>query len=457
VQETVCDFLKRYRHIYEDADKCLLQIEEDKPGISAVSKMFAVATKEIPVFVVIDEYDHFANDLIAKKTFYGKDLYKIMVTANGLVRDFYERIKKAARDTKAYRTFITGISPMMLDDLTSGYNIATNFTLDPWYNEMLGFTRAEVEWLMNETGVDKTLINIDMETYYNGYMFNPKGENRVYNPTMVLYILEQISKQKKISKIIDVNIKMDYSRLKNLIKDENNRRTLVEIIDEGGITVFEIIQRFSIEQMYDSRHFVSLLFYLGLLTVKEEDFMGRISLCIPNYSIKIMYWGYLAELMKNTSPDMSIDTKSIENVIGAMAMEGDLNSFISYISENAFSRLSDQDLRCFDEKYIKILLLAYLLMTKIYIAMSEYETVPGRADIFLQRNPISPYARYEWILELKYCKVSATKAEIDAKRKEALGQVNKYIKAYRTKERPDLKAAFIVFIGKDKFEITEVL
>jgi hypothetical protein len=98
-------------------------------------------------------------------------------------------------------------------------------------------------------------------------------------------------------------------------------------------------------------------------------------------------------------------------------------------------------------------------MDEKYVAMSEYETVPGRTDIFLQRNPNPKYSqiRYEWILELKYCKVSDSKAEIEAKRKEALTQINKYINADRIKDRPDLKAAVIVFIGKDKFEITEVL
>jgi hypothetical protein len=161
--------------------------------------------------------------------------------------------------------------------------------------------------------------------------------------------------------------------------------------------------------------------------------------------------------MKETSPAITIDTSSLENVIGAMATEGDLKQFISYISENAFSRLSDYDLQRFDEKYIKILLLAYLFMDKTYVSMSEYETVPGRADIFLQRNPINPSARYEWILELKYCKVSDSQTEIETKRKDALTQIDKYINADRIKARPNLKAAAIVFIGKDKFEITEVL
>ncbi|MDR2345930.1 MAG: PD-(D/E)XK nuclease domain-containing protein, partial [Planctomycetaceae bacterium] len=210
-------------------------------------------------------------------------------------------------------------------------------------------------------------------------------------------------------------------------------------------------------QMNDDVYFISLLFYLGLLTIKEEDSMGDISLCIPNYSIKTQYWEYLARLMRETSPNMTIKLQALKNAINAMATNGDLNRFISYISENAFSRLSDHDLQRFDEKYIKILLLAYLFMDKTYVAMSEYETVPGRADIFLQRNPINPSARYEWILELKYCKVSDSQTEIEAKRKDALAKIDKYINADRIKDRPNLKAAAIVFIGKDKFEITEVL
>jgi hypothetical protein len=196
---------------------------------------------------------------------------------------------------------------------------------------------------------------------------------------------------------------------------------------------------------------------LGLLTVKEQDPMGKISLCIPNYSIKTLYWEYLTKVIQESSSGIHIEISDLGDVIDVMSMEGDLNRFISYISENAFSKLSDYDLQRFDEKYIKILLLAYLFMVKTYVSMSEYETVLGHADIFLQRNPIYPHARYEWILGLKYCKVSDAEAEIDTKRQEALAQIDTYINAYRTKDHPDLKAAAIVFIGKDKFEITEVL
>ncbi|MDR3196648.1 MAG: PD-(D/E)XK nuclease domain-containing protein, partial [Planctomycetaceae bacterium] len=124
-----------------------------------------------------------------------------------------------------------------------------------------------------------------------------------------------------------------------------------------------------------------------------------------------------------------------------------------YVSTNVFSKLSDQDLQNFGEKDIKILLLSYLLLNDIYIPMSEYETVPGRVDIFLQRNPKFPQVKYEWIWELKYCKTNASQTEIEQMRQEGLEQLNKYKNSVRLKDRPNLKSALLIFIGKDKYDI----
>jgi hypothetical protein len=123
-----------------------------------------------------------------------------------MVRDFYERVKTATNDSIVYRTFITGISPVMLDDLTSGYNIAELLTLRRKYNEMLGFTQAEVERLTAETGVDPALINVDMEAYYNGYLFHQDAENRVYNPAMILYFFKQILDEANRLKTLSIQI-----------------------------------------------------------------------------------------------------------------------------------------------------------------------------------------------------------------------------------------------------------
>jgi hypothetical protein len=180
----------------------------------------------------------------------------------------------------------------MLDDLTSGYNIAEMLTLNPQYNEMMGFTQAEVEWLMRETGVDPSLINVDMELYYNGYLFHVDGKNRVYNPSMVLYFFNQLIKFRETPEnIIDQNLKTDYGRLKNLVQSENNRGTLIQIMKDGYIES-DILEKFSIDRMNDDSYFVSQLFYMGLLTIKERGY-PELLLCIPNYSIRTLYWEYL--------------------------------------------------------------------------------------------------------------------------------------------------------------------
>jgi hypothetical protein len=340
----------------------------------------------------------------------------------------------------------------MLDDLTSGYNIASILTLKVKYNEMMGFTQEEVEWLMKETGVAPKLINVDMEAYYNGYLFNEDGKHRVYNPSMVLYFFDQILESGKPPKyIIDLNLTTDYGRLQRLVQNDKNRETLIRIVKEDGI-VAEILQKFSIDMLNDDDYFVSLLFYMGLLTIKEPYFLQS-KLGIPNYSIKTIYWEYIMKLTKENSPGMNLETRDLSDAIYALAMEGDIHRFITYISQNAFSKLSDYDLQRFDEKYIQILLLAYLFISKIYVPMSEYEAVPGRTDIFLQRNPLLPRVKYEWIFELKYCKTGAKETEIAAKREEGLTQIGQYLQSHRLGERSDLKAAVIVFIGKNKFEI----
>ena len=160
VQETVLSFLATYRIFFPEADTLIQRIKDDKMGIGALYAVYGTAKLgKTKLFVIIDEYDHFANDLIAMGV---EDVYKKMVEANGLVRDFYETLKIGTKSV-VDRIFITGISPVMLDDLTSGFNIAVNLTLVERYNNMMGFTRHEVDWLMDVTGVNRDFINVDME------------------------------------------------------------------------------------------------------------------------------------------------------------------------------------------------------------------------------------------------------------------------------------------------------
>ncbi|GHT18270.1 hypothetical protein AGMMS4957_00200 [Bacteroidia bacterium] len=455
IEMTVSHFIDLYRTIIPNSEALIQKINQTRPGNGALQIAFdAINSAGKKIFVIIDEYDHFANDLIAMGNMQGTDIYKAMIAANGLVRDFYERLKNAAKSSIVNRTFITGISPVMLDDLTSGYNIAIVLTMEPKYNEMMGFTQEEVEWLMRETGVDPKYINIDMPAYYDGYLFHKDGAHSVYNPAMVLYFFEQIiSRQQPPENIVDLNMQIDYGRLRRLFKNESNRETLLKIVKEGGI-VSELLQKFPIDMLEDDTQFVSLLFYMGLLTIKGSS-LNQIRLEIPNFSVKTMYWDYIVRMTREASPLMTIQSQPLNESIIAAAMEGDITRFIEYVSKNAFSKFSDQDLKHFDEKYIQSLLLAYLFMSKIYVPMSEYEAVPGRTDIYLQRDPRLPQVKWEWILELKYCKTTTKPAEIAKLQKEGEEQIKQYLTSHRLGNRSDLKAAVVVFIGKNKYRISE--
>jgi hypothetical protein len=447
-------FLNFHQNILRNAEQHIKQIDSNKTTLSHLDNAFLAADEaNIKIFIIIDEYDHFANDLIAMDSTFGTELYKEIVTANGIVRDFYEKLKTASKYGIIDQTFITGISPVMLDELTSGYNIAINYSLKKRYNEMLGFTRDEVKKLMKEIEIKPEEIKVDMEYYYNGYRFNEEAENKLYNPTMILYFFEQILEDntKPPKNIIDPNLNIDPKRFKSLVND-SNRDKLVRIVKDGCI-VSSVLDKFAINYLKDDNYFVSMLFYMGLLTIKEAHW-DELLLTIPNYSIQTTFWAFLREIVEDNSK-IKLDVQELNESIQSIAIDGKIHNFIEYVSKNAFSKLSNYDLQQFDEKYIKALLLSYLFLHNSYIPMSEYETVPGRVDIFLQRNPKFPQVKYEWAWELKYCKTKEKKSEIAKKKEEGLKRLNQYINSPRLKNRPNLKSALIIFIGKDKYEIIE--
>jgi len=448
VQRTVCYFLEKYKSIFPRAMELIEAITRNGEGIGSLRTAIDTAMiANIKIFVIVDEYDHFANDLIAMGV---EDVYKKMVQANGIVRDFYETLKIGAK-TAIDRIFITGISPVMLDDLTSGFNIAENLTLEERYNNMMGFTVEEVEQLMDITGVNRDFINVDMQWYYNGYLFNKDATDRVYNPSMMLYFFKQINENRRVpEKIIDDNLKTDYGRLQRLTQNETNREMLLQILKDDGI-VTKIHSKFSIDALYRDKYFVSLLFYMGLLTI-DKPTMGSVQLRIPNYSIKTVLWEYIMELAQENA-GFAINTEELERSIRFLALDGQAKPFIEYVSRNIFNKLSNRDLKQFDEKYIKIMLLEALFQSNVYVPVSEKETNTGYIDIYLMRSPLLPEVKYEWIFELKYFK--ASKKPTDADRKDAQNQLQNYSGSHVMKDRKDLKKAVILFIGKNKYELYE--
>jgi hypothetical protein len=437
-------FLYRHETLFSriSPESIIEKLEKEK-DIKALVDIFLTqidrAGKE--VFLIIDEYDHFANDIIAMGA---GSYYKKLIQARGFVRDFYEAVKEGAK-RNIKRVFITGISPVMLDDLTSGYNIALNFTTDCKYNEMMGFTQSEVKGILQTMGIEKKIAVEDLKRYYDGYLFNIKALERVYNPDMVLYYLSRWKDMEAPPPdIVDENVKTDYGRVRRLIGNAKNKEQLLQVIQEEKIKA-TLVKRFSFDLMYDQKYFTSLLFYMGFLTFVYEE-RELTYLGIPNYVIKTVFWEYFRELL-HKDYTLEIDTGRIETAISAMAFDGEVKPFIDLIREKVLSALSRRDYIKFNEKYIKVVLFSFLTLNPLYRLHSEPEVKGGFMDIYLERDNRFPSVVYEWIWELKYIKKERS---IEAVKAEGLEQLKRYAESPRFRGKENLKKALLIFRGKDE-------
>ncbi|MDY4077547.1 MAG: AAA family ATPase, partial [Clostridium sp.] len=261
-----------------------------------------------PIYVIIDEYDHFANELLSFKT----ELFSNLVSKTGFIRKWYE-VLKIGTESIVSRIFATGVSPITLDSLTSGFNISTDLTRYERFNEMMGFTEEEVRSLVkrtvkNEDEIDKIIK--EMKVNYNGYLFSEDGKETLFNSDMVLYYLKSLEETKKAPKeLIDKNIASDYAKLGNMfkLKNRNENYKILEDILKGEEIIARITSQFNLERRFNDEDFKSLLFYLGLLTIKGEDF-GDAILDTPNNVIRELYFDFYAKRLEEES-DFELNTK----------------------------------------------------------------------------------------------------------------------------------------------------
>jgi len=456
IKMAVIFFITDHRDFIENIDEAKDNVWKMEKASTCIEYALDVAKNHSKkVFVIVDEYDHFANDMIAAGRYLGEENYKKTVWAGSQVRDFYETLKANSR-TVIDKIFITGITPIMLDDLTSGFNISNNLSIKEKYNDILGFTKDELEWIIRECGIDKSLINIDVEYFYNGYLFAGEAINKLYNPTMIFnYLTELRDNNGRIKNYIDYNLKTDYGRLRRLISKGNNKEKLSELIETKSVSA-KVIQRFSIEFINDYDNFFSLLFYMGLITIDNSSpFRQRLK--IPNYSIKTMFWEYIEHIERENNPDLFFDNSKIINTLETLAYDNDAEPFLRYFQENILANLSNRDMQNFNEKSIKILLLGILFQSNLYLPISELENSEGYCDIYLQKKTIYP-ANYEWIWELKYIKTadSENQALIAEKKQESISQLQRYRNSNLFKERKDVRYLSTVFVGKKDCLIEEI-
>ena len=410
------------------------RLEQHLEPIGLLKELFSILQSTGQrVYVLIDEYDNFANDLIARNR---ADDYHELVGATGFVRTFYKTLKEYAGKGVIARLFTTGVTPMMLDDLASGFNIAQQITFSPHFNALCGFTRAEVELAVDAflaltpQLVSREQLLEDMQRFYNGYLFAEDATERIYNPDLVLfYLLHWRDFGKPPRDMLDINVKVDYSKLRLLatppggVQDWQLQR--LETLLSTGQLSGTLTERFSARALYDERHFITLLHCMGLLTI-EGQFEGQLTFRIPNLVSAHMHWEELTRMFRQLA-DAAVSTIEVQQAVAAMAYRGELGPFIELLQAGVLEKLSRRDLRLFDERGVKLVLLSYLSLSPIFIPISEMELRQGFSDLFLGLDRRFPDAKFAWMIELKYLKSGASTAQIDAARKDALEQLEAYL------------------------------
>ena len=414
-------------------------------------KAFNIQRANDKIYVIIDEYDHFANELLGFNT----DQFKTLLSKNGKVRKWYEILKEGT-ETVVDRIFITGVAPITLDSLTSGFNISTDITKDEDFNGMLGFTEEELMKLMDVQEISKEEQNVllpIMRENYDGYKFSINGKERIYNSNMCLYFLSNEVRLKRMpDSLVDVNIASDYSKIGKMLdlcKGEKRAEIIEKTVSGEGI-LSEITQKFNPAMEFTDTDLVSMLYYLGYLTIVGEE-LGMPELKVPNKVMREIYSDYFIKLLDDQA-QMSIDNDEYNEILRQLALEGKIDK-ITEILQKYLKNLSNRDYQRFDEKYIKLIFYCISMNLKIYNVKSELEVQREYPDILLvPRDRSKGYNSV--MIEFKYLKKNEEN-KLKEKQKEAKEQIIKYSNYDEMKDIEKLNKYTIVTVN-DKIYVEKI-
>ena len=407
---------------------------------------------EEKLYIIIDEYDNFTNAILE-----GEGLrFKNLVGNEGIVKNFYSTIKEYVGLGIVDRVFMTGICPITLDSMTTGFNIALDISRDIRFTTMIGLTHDEVKGLLGEVEEEKQeeLYQL-MVSHYDGYLFNKEQEEKSFNATLVMYFLNYYYRLNQIpDSLIDVNIAFNYGKVENLIKLYQNNY-YQDILNElfTTDTVSGILkEKFNLEYDFTKDDIISLLYYFGYLTIGKENILdSSIQFKIPNQVMKETYNNYFVKILSDMN--ITFDDNHLRECYKELIFEGKITKITNYIKE-LLSKADNRDFIKFDEKYIKLMYFTLLCGNPNFNTYTEYPTSNGFIDVMLFKN--GKYSKYDIMIELKYLKKSdyrKNKKLLLLKKEEAINQLESYAKDERIPKN-SLKKYIVIFIG-EKLELIE--
>ena len=454
------DFMHTYRDDYpEETVKAFFETRQMADKLDLIRN--SAVRLRIPLYLIIDEYDNFTNIVLNEK---GEEVYHAITHASGFYRDVFKKFKG-----KFERIFMTGVSPVTLDDLTSGFNIGWHLSMNPKFDKMLGFStedvRAmllyykEVGMLPAESYVEAMLT--EMKPWYDNYCFAKeclKQEARVFNCDMVLYYIRQyMDSGHSPERMVDPNTKTDYNKLKKLLQldrlDGDRRGVIRRIVEEGQI-ITEVEESFPAKDLTNPNIFPSLLFYYGMLTIKGT-YGSQLILCIPNNNVRKQYYEYLLEGYNEYS---GIRISSLLTLFTRMSFDGQWREALQYIAD-AYKNLSSVRDSIEGERSIQGFFMAYLSLNDYYITAPELELSHGYCDFFLLPNLTHYQSKHSYIVELKYLPKKDFEAKAAEQWQQAVEQIDSYARAPRVealRQGTQMHKIVMQFSGWDLMRMEEV-
>ena len=385
------------------------------------------------IYLFIDEYDNFTNMILAHEEHLVR--YRNQTHGEGYLRQFFNTIKGAAGNTLG-RVFVTGVSPVTMDDLTSGFNIGTNYSLSPDFNEMTGFTEEEVRKMLDYYGsvlpfnhTTDELIKV-MKPWYDNYCFaeDRYGETTMYNSVMVLNFVDNYirSEYQIPKKMVETNIRIDYDKMRMLIRHDKefaHDASIIQQLVTQGFVIGTLNENFPAERINDPDNFLSLLFYFGMVTI-DGTYKGETKFIIPNEVVRDQMYTYLLDTYKEN--DLVYDRYSKGKLESKLAYDGQFKPYFEYIAD-CLKKYSSQRDKQKGEAFVHGFTLAMTSQNKFYRPISELDNDGGYADIFL--SPLCDIYKDmvdSYIIELKYSKSQTTDEQVKKLFEEASAQISRY-------------------------------
>ncbi len=453
------DFARRYEAFYPSEYLSEVLRQKTFVGKLNVIDLYAKRMKH-RLYLIVDEYDNFTNVVLNVK---GEQVYHAMTHAEGFYRSVFKQYKGMFD-----RILMMGVSPVTMDDVTSGYNIATSLTLDPDFNMMLGFSETEVREIIRyyqsvgALKADEDALIGEMKPWYDGYCFSKKAlktDPKMYNTDMVsYYIRNYINFGEAPEDMLDRNTATDYNKLDKLIrldKLDGDRKSVILEVAQNGFTLGDVQPSFPAHRLIEPDMFKSLLYYYGLLTISGTDGADTV-LAIPNNNVRKQFYEYLVIEYNKIK---TVNVSELNRRFKAAALDGDWRPMMEYICRQYHDTTSVRSL-IEGERNIQGFITAYFSLSPYYLTNPEVELNHGYCDFFLMPDfHRCETTAHAYIVELKYLKTDATEETARKQWDEAAEQIQCYGEGSKVKALCGNAALHLIVAqikGYDLYRLEEI-